>query len=378
VKCLAACILAFGVALAGCGPNPQPSGSPAESASPVVTASPEGSLEAFDPGWRQVDLAAPADMNLSGAYAGPSGLVIVGGRFGPLGFVGTTWTSRDGTTWQAQATPGLMAPALGAAIGNVEVLVGTGETNRCAHPFGETTWARRDGGDWAAAPFQQQLFCAGGNPELAAGDSSFVVAGSGTGDQPFAWWSIDGLLWHDIPIPIEPSVFVRGLTWDTGTFWIIGRDDGGIVVRTSTDGQRWTGWSRLIGIPGIDPMAVVPLHGTPLLFTQEGGPDEAWQLTAPDTAVALHPAGLGELEGNLNWATATDGGRIYASLGAPGGTRLQTSTDAATWSDVAVPPLPGISITGIADDGSHLLVVGVVEVNATTWSAWIGRSPDAR
>ncbi|MBI2775643.1 MAG: hypothetical protein HYX57_00020 [Chloroflexi bacterium] len=368
---LVACMVAVAVSLAGCGPSPQPSGLPDESA----PASPEATVAAFDPGWRHVELGVPPDTNLTSAYAGPSGLVILGGRFGPAGFIGATWTSADGTLWRMQATPGFMAPSAGAAIGNVEVLLGAGETNRCAHPAGETTWARRDGGDWSAAPFQQSLFCAGGGPELAAGDGSFVIAGSGTGDQPFAWWSIDGLLWRDIPIPVDPFVIVRGLVWDDGMFWIIGRGEGGIVARTSPDGQKWSGWLTLIGRPGIDPLAVAPLDGTPILFTKDAGRDDVWQLTGPDTAVVVRPSGLEALRGNVAQAVAAAAGRLYVTLDTPQGSRLVTSLEGMSWSEVALPPLRGLRITGIADDGSHVLIVGAIEADATTWGAWLGTSP---
>ncbi len=344
---------------------------------PATTTS-DSPIDSIDPGWTRVDLGAPPNVSLTGAYAGPQGLVITAGVYGATGSEGFTWTSADARTWTFSTTPGPMAPSIGASIGDLEVMVGAGETSRCAHPFGETTWARRAGGPWLAAPFQI-LFCAGGAPQLAAGGGRFVVAGSGTGDQPFAWWSVDGLVWHDVPPPADPFPLVRGLTWDGGMFWMVARGESDVLVRTSLDGVSWTSWSILAGTARADPIALLPLDGRPILVTGGARANVSRLVVNGGAPVALDRNPLGEdPEWGLGFASTS--GRLYLNLRTAAGPLLMTSRDGTRWDIVDLPPLKGFFVAGLADDGTNLLIVGGVEdpVGSTTGSSWIGTSPSSR
>lgn len=359
------------IAIAGCVFQPPPTASPSV---PVPSQATETPPAALDPGWLRIDLGIPPSVSLNGAYAGPQGLVILGGAFGEAGSGGFTWTSPDGATWTLSPTPGQLEPSLGTALGDLEVIVGGGEISTCAHPFGETTWARRSGGRWLAAPFQD-VFCAGGQPILTAGDGRFVIAGSGTGDQPFAWWSVDGLAWHDVPPPVDPFPLVRGVTFDGGEFWMIARGETDLLARTSSDGVTWTPWSGLAGTEGADAVTLLPMKGTPLVLTTGAGASILKLGLAGGAPVVVDVLPVGQA---VDWAMgyATPSGRLYLVL-TTGATRTLTSVDGANWDSVSLPPIPGFTVTGIADDGTHLLILGSVSAadGSNSSSGWLGTSP---
>lgn len=366
---------AAAIALAGCRSDVSPTETRVEPTGPGGSGAAPG---AFDPGWTRIDLRVPPTVTLNGAYAGPQGLVILGGTFGVGGSGGFTWTSPDGQTWAVAATPGQLQPTMGIALGDREVILGGGEMSSCAHPFGETTWARERGGPWQAAPFQDP-FCAGGSPEITAGKGRFVVAGSGTGDQPFSWWSADGLAWHDVPPPTDPFPLVRGVVWDDGLFWMVARGESQMLVRTSLDGVSWTPWLGLAGTDGLDPIAMLPLQGQPIVVSS--GPNAAiWRLQAAGgVPVVAAPLPIGA---DVDWAFGFAGqlGRVYLALSTSIDSPFLTSVDGATWDAVIKPPIAGIAVGGVADDGNHLLVVGSSSApdGSSSSSAWIGSSPSAR
>jgi hypothetical protein len=310
--------------------------------------------------WDLVDLPdAVGPWRAGGAISDPDGLVV----FGAVGQLPTAWTSPDGREWKSVVLPGGEGfPSSAAASADATVLLGAGGTARCAHPFGEFLW-RREHGDpaWNAVEFNE-LFCAGGFPAIAALEDLFLVAGMGTGDQPFAWRSADGLTWHDAAAGLPFELPPWELAATRGEFMELGRG-AQTDARVTADGTEWTSVVAppappAFGpvAPGMDPsalldtelglLAVYSAHDASRSAAWRRSPDGTWadvDLTTPPGAV---------ISGG-----AVANGRPYL-FGSRGGVAfVLTSSDQETWTTVQIPAIS--AVVGLASGHDRTILIGI-------------------
>ena len=315
--------------------------------------------------WRPVELpdTGPTWV-VGGVIADSRGFLVFGGDGGrPL-----VWTSGDGLEWRALALPGAVgfppftSPAEGAASADATVLLGGGSTSRCAHPSGYLVWRRAAGADtWDVAPFDEPLFCAGGLAEIAATQHSFAVVGMGTGDQPFAWQSEDGLAWRDaaggMPQNAPPSV----LAAFDGGFIELGRGER-TDARVSEDGTRWIAVEAppvppafAAGDTGMSPVALLSTRRGVLAAYEadDAGHDSAWHREA-DGSWAQVP-----LEGIVPGDFIAGGVGVdevaYLFVGRGNAATLWRSNDLMTWRQVAIPTVS--RLVGFASFGGRTVLV---------------------
>ncbi|HJP87727.1 MAG TPA: hypothetical protein VJ850_01675 [Candidatus Limnocylindrales bacterium] len=232
--------LALVAMLGACQSIETPSASPVDLAAATPTAFPDQSAAPLQLDWAAVELPQVAhNTRLNGVLATVDGFVV----FGNMDRQPIVWTSADAAAWAVVPLPKWDAtPVRGAANAEAAVLLGGGSTDRCAHPDGEFLWRRVNGhADWVAVPFNQRLFCAGGGSDIASGVDAFAVAGTGAGEQPFAWWSPDGMSWQDAGI---------GLTFDAPPWLLAPAIDGFLEV-----GRGSVTDVRLLGGGGWGPVA---------------------------------------------------------------------------------------------------------------------------
>jgi hypothetical protein len=345
------------VALAGCATNPAASNPP-----PVGTAAAtQTTVE-----WAAVQLPdAVGNWQPSGVIEGADGFVI----FGWINDQAAVWTSVNADDWTSIALPGFDGtPRQGAVSGDAIALVGTGGTARCAHPLGEFIWQRSNGDPaWHAAPFNENLFCAGGAPSIAANDDGFVIAGTGSGEQPFAWVSDDGLAWHDAS---------AGLGFDAPP-WIVGGTDMGFVALgrgAITDVHLLAagrGWAAIPAppvapafngdLPGMTPAALIATaRGTLVLYASEDDllssawrrrEDESWSEVTLDGLEQGDHADGGPL---LGAGTADEQAVLFVVR--DDHAVVLTSTDLTSWSALPIPELD--RVRGLAEFDHRLVLVG--------------------
>ena len=333
-------LLAAALIVAGCGDE-------SASRSPVPPAPTHIDRPALPAGWTEVTLAQDQATRLAGVIADDDGFVI----HGNVGGTPTVWTSPNGVDWASEALAGFDVSATAAATsGGATVLLGEGTTEQCAHPSRGFLWLRLRGeAAWASVPFHE-IFCAGGFPHLAATSDGFVVAGSGAGDQPFAWASRDGWNWRDGS---------AGLKFESPPWRVTANGDGYLIVgrgeRTDTlisaDGSAW----RAVATPPVPPpfgrngveIAVLleTRQGIFALFTnEEGVPRSAWRRELDGSWTPLDLRGF---QGNDFVAGGFElDGIPYLSVDRGDQGRLLASADLATWVEVPVPQVR--SIFGLA------------------------------
>jgi len=285
--------------------------------------------------------------------------------------VSSAWSSPDGETWTADVLPSVAqskaSPYTGAVGVDRTVLLGVGD-GQCAHPVADFTWARPAAGNWAAAPWQD-LFCAGGSGTIASDGHTFVIAGTGAGDQPFLWSSQDGLTWTSTPIAVEIAPVT--VAWTGSEFLVLARSQSGFVVLTSPTGAEWSsapaaglpdgGLPRLFVLSGRT-VALMPAADRSLI-AYERQANGSWQ-TAP-------AAGLQASADDVTTATATSGlGFVFLSTTAAGGSVL-ASADGLAWHTV---PTPKASrFVGAAVFGDRAVLVGATDAASGTQAlAWWG------
>ena len=348
----------------GCQPTPSAThATPSES--PVRT------TEA-GPDWTPIVLPDTGEVwSAAGVIADSSGFVVFGGIAGQP----AAWTSTDGTRWQSVALP----PALGfpfgfptnaAASADATVLLGGGSTSRCAHPAGETLWRRAAGREaWEWVPFVERLFCAGGLAEIAATEHSFAVVGMGTGDQPFAWQSADGLAWRDasqgLPANTPPSLIAA---FDGG-FMELGRGER-TDVRTSVDGTAWTS-AEAPPVPpafngngtGMSPGVLVSTTAGVLAIYEpdSGGGRSAWRRGSDGSWSRASMTGVEP--GDVIAAGVGIGANAYLLIRRGNAAALAISTDLETWALVEAPPVGALA--GLASFGGRTVLVASTPDPAT-------------
>ena len=345
-------LLLVAVALtAACAPTTSPGPSGASS-----TPSPASAGQ-----WTLLNLPDAAGVWFaSGVIADADGFVVFGG----VNDRPAAWTSRDGATWLSQALPaGFGFPSDGASTAAATVLLGAGSTALCAHPFGQSLWRRVRGFDsWEPVPFVEALFCAGGFEEMAATDDAFAVVGMGTGDQPFAWQSDDGLTWRDagarLPSNAPPSLVAA----TAGGFLELGRGER-TDVRASVDGKAWSPVEAPPvppafngGAPGMSPAVLLATtSGVLTIYESDAGATErsAWRRNADASWAEVVLQGLEP--GDVISRGIAIGGTPFLFGSRQGVASLMTSTDLATWVPVPIPE--GGGVLGLATFGDRTVLV---------------------
>ena len=355
-----AVLLVVGIVVAACGPGPTPS--IAQTTEPVATtdsADPWTRIDVPDPGGTFTDIATTA-----------SGVVIVGPA-GPAAQLARAWNSPDGLAWAVDQLPSDgRTPSLLMPWKDQVVAIGGGVSNRCAHPAALDSWLRTSDGVWQEAPWAD-IFCAGGTPSAAAASDHVVVAGSGTGDVPFLWFSDDALRWTDIPLPRDVG-FPRAVA-------SIGATD--VLMGTSLEGSVWTSLSRggvtwstpaPLGGPAADVLSVLSLNGKFVaILRTEAGVVGAYESADGAAWTSAQAVGIdGQQVGRI---VAVDGGLV--ALGADeSGPRLWASADGTNWRAVAAPLDVGVtgSLQGVAVSRGRVFVVGQASsVPESIGAAWM-------
>jgi hypothetical protein len=324
------------------------------------SAPPEPGPSAAAGAWTPIDLPGAAGVWFAnGVIADADGFTV----FGDINDRPAAWASPDGATWSSNALPGRSGfPSSGAASQAATVLIGGGSTDRCAHPFGQSLWRRaRADATWQAVPFNQELFCAGGFENIAAFADAFAVVGTGTGDQPFAWQSSDGLAWRDAG---------QGLPFDAPP-WLLAATDGGFIelgrgartdVRVSVDGKAWSAVEAPPvppafngDAPGMSPVALLATAQGVAAFYQSDGATtrSAWLRHADRSWSEIELEGF-ERGDVLTIGVTIDGTPILFG-GRGRSARLWISPDLARWTAV---PLPDVeAVLGLASFADRLVLV---------------------
>jgi hypothetical protein len=347
-------------------------GSP--SALPAVpSASPAG-----EGAWTEIDLPDAVEVwRAAGVIADADGLVIYGFEADRP----AAWTSSDASDWTAVGLPGREGfPSRAATSDDATVLIGQVSTSRCAHPSGELLWRRVHGDTtWRLVPFDQELFCAGGTPLIAARSHMFMVAGMGTGDQPFAWRSDDGLEWIDAMagLPIDLPPWALGTTTDG--FMELGRGER-TDVRITVDGNDWTRVDAppappAFGaeLPGMDPVALINTSAGLLAVYAGGGASAAWRR---DDAGAWVEVGLPEpTELAFSGGVAMRGDPYLFGTGG-GRASIWTSTDLVSWREIPIPEVD--LVIGLASFRGRAIVVTATadpDGEAESTTVFVGEFP---
>jgi hypothetical protein len=371
-----ALVLAATLALAGCGtaaPSSAavatPTLAPSAAATTIpATPSTEPSGSPLPTTWQPLDLFPEADGPFDPGLllSDLSGFTLTARAHD----VASAWSSPDGETWTMAALPAVpqskASPYTGAAGATRTVLLGVGD-GQCAHPVADFTWARPAGGDWAAAPWQD-LFCAGGQGSIATDGQTFVVAGTGAGDQPFLWSSQDGLSWTATPIAIE--IAPAAVVWTGTEFLSLARGGSGFTTLTSADGVAWAS-APAIGLPGGGLPRLFTLSGQVVALLGAGGTLVAYQRQADGSWLSVPTTGLDASADDVTNAPTTSGlGFIFLSTTAGGGTVL-ASNDGLAWHSVATPA--ATRFIGAAVFGDRAVLLGAQDTGSGTQPlAWWG------
>jgi hypothetical protein len=342
----AALLFVVEIVVAACGPGPTPS--VAQTAEPVAT------TDAADP-WTRIDVPDPGGV-FNDIATTESGVVIVGAA-GPAAQLARAWNSPDGLAWAVDQMPSDgRTPSLLMSWKDQLVAIGGGVSNRCAHPAALDSWLRTSDGVWQEAPWAD-IFCAGGTPSAAAASDHVVVAGSGTGDVPFLWFSNDALRWTDIPLPRDVG-FARAVASIGDTDVLMGTSlEGAVWVSSSRGGISWS-TPVSIGGPAADVLAVVSLDGRFVaILRTEAGVVGAYESADGVGWTSAQAVGIdGQQVGRV---VAIEGGLV--ALGADeSGPKLWVSTNGTSWRAVKVPRDAGVtgSLQGVTVSRGRVFVVG--------------------
>jgi hypothetical protein len=352
---------AIAILVGGCVTGPAPS---APIGSPIASST-SGAPATIDPaqGWQLASLPdANTAVMFNDVVAGPDGFLVAGGG-GPIGNSAIVLSSHDGQSWSNEAISGSFAAPSGLVVVGASVFaVGGGETNRCAHPAALTAWARDLSGDWHEAPFDD-VFCAGlGNTTMFEFDRHVVLAGAGTGDQPFYMTSEDGLRWADTgPNPFGDIYPHAILAWDKD-LWIFGSaPNGAPVVVHRIAGKPF---EPPAAIPGLGPdasiIAAVWLDA-PVLVASVGGASGIMRTDATGNWVGVPAVGLPRDQ--VARIEVVDGHLVALGGTENGLPEAWTSADGAQWRPVVLPDqaLTGSAFTSVAVIGGTAVLVGQME-----------------
>ena len=343
------------VTLSACdsiAPSPPVSG-PATQAMPATT---------FDLGpvpaltWTEVELPNAEGGTLGRVIVAPDGFLIFGG----IADRSLTWWSADGASWVAAILPSNGAdhlPWVGTSTATATVLVGSGTAVQCAHPFGEVLWRRERGEPaFSVVPFDANLFCAGGSFSIAAFEERFVVAGRGTGEQPFAWLSDDGQHWVDGSNGLSFDAPPEILALTNAGFMEIGYGPITDVRLLGPDG-----WTRIAPPPvqsaaeGMQPVILVSTAAGPLAIFQSSDGDRA-SAWLRDANGAWSQASLAGIPGGFLQAGTSVRGVPYLHVFDGAQAHLYASADLTNWVEVQTPGLSEIGSLAVV--GNRVVIVG--------------------
>jgi hypothetical protein len=191
---------------------------------------------------------------------------------------------------------------------------------------------------------------------------SFVVAGMGTGDQPFAWASRDGLRWTDesAQLPFEAPPWQ--LAWTGAEFLALGRGET-TAAFASTDGSRW---KRVPGPPvpaafaeapqvGMSPISLLATEQDTLALyqTDDGSTTSIWRRKADGSWVGLPLDGF-DPQDQVSGGT-TIAGQFYLFVGRAGDGVILRSRDGSTWTDIG--RFPSRTVGALAAFGGRAVLV---------------------
>jgi hypothetical protein len=217
-----------------------------------------------------------------GGASSPSSLVALGHRFATS--TGSTWVTRDGTTW-AESFPNGSGPATESGIDLHDIVYDgahflvVGETK--AGTAG--AWLSADGLTWTASEETPDLASSSMHAVEIAHGGGFAAVGLSK-DSPAAWTSSDGASWERVEItsPIEGAVPYSIVRLETGLV-ALGTANGQTVVWTSATGVEWS--SQTSALDGQIPTYIghfghdlAATDGRAILaFVQSGETTEAWK-----------------------------------------------------------------------------------------------------
>lgn len=370
-------ILALAALVAECSPAPQPSdASPTASGVQPSAAeiSPSGAPDAA--GWTALDLPEViGTTRFTSIVAVGTHLVVIGEVNG----IGAAWTSVAGGPWSVDRLPGQGSLPGGAVRWGKRVLVaGGGQSNRCAHPAADAFWLRDADAAWHAAPFDP-LFCADGRAgELVVGPDRALQIGMGFGEVPRAWWTLDGITWHDAGFPAEQSPWTG--TAFGGGYLAAGRGfDGRLFIARSADGKRWALDHRIAFAEDATPFAMVPLANRVVMFAHAIDRIVAWQSA---DGRSWDPIDVADLPADVLGIDATGAGLFAVIAEDPTlPPRLFVSRDGSTWRAVVLPGVAAVAGSGSTIDdlavaGGSAWLIGYV-ANGDAGSAAIWNGPEA-
>ncbi len=285
--------------------------------------------------------------------------------YGVVNMRAAAWTSTDGIVWKSLALAGSEGtPSAAAESDGATLLLGNGSTARCAHPDGEFMWRRAHGGqEWQPVAFDEALFCAGGFAHIAAGPSGFVVAGRGAGEQPFAWRSMDGLVWEDATAGLSFDAPPELLAATADEFLELGR--GALTDARTTRDFRWTRVEAPAVPPAFNPNGSAGTSPAALLSVPQGllaiyASDDLASTTA---WLRQADGSWAEIQSPVQPGESVAGGAVIDGKpfvwGMSGGTAfLRTSKDLSAWIPIDLPAV-GL-VQGLAVFAGRTILVGAV------------------
>lgn len=380
-------ILVLASLVTSCLARPAPSGAPAVSGPPPTAPTrsnapdapasppPRATVQPAD-AWTLVALGSAAGVEqFRGIAAVPDGFVVVG-SFGPAGEHALAMHSDDGRVWDNELIEdNEIAPDVVTQWNDGLIAVGSGSTNRCAHPFGMATWTRTSDGFWAG-PGRDEDLCAGGNPSVVVFHGRPWLIGSGTGDVPYLMESEDGLSWANRRNRLGDD-FNTVAGADADGMWIVARSptDGSWIVLRSV-GLGW-GDDPLPGDVATDVLTAATVDGRLTILVVRHGAigqlrsmaDGRWDETPVD----------GLPLGSVRIALVQPGRIVAIGTRENGPSGLFVSRDGTGWRSVAQPgdAGPGSTFLDLAVGPDMAVLVGQVELpdgSAAVGAIWTAPS----
>jgi hypothetical protein len=210
-------------------------------------------------------------------------------------------------------------------------------------------------------PFVAPLFCAGGFAEIAATAHATAVVGMGTGDQPFAWQSVDGLAWRDASAGLPQNAPPSLLTAFEDGFIELGRGER-TDVRTSVDGREWreaegppVAPAFAAGAVGLSPAALLATTwGVLAVYQPDDAADQsAWRRESDGSWAQVRIEGV--VPGDAIAGGIGMGDVAYLFVSREQQAALWRSNDLTTWSQLAIPDVS--TLVGLASFGGKTVLV---------------------
>jgi hypothetical protein len=316
-------ILLIASSIGGCA-NLAPSVAPVPSTSPPATEPQTSHAPAADP-WQLVELPN-ADAALNSIAVTDHDVVIVGAHDVDRP---AAWWQHDSGPWTSEPLPAESGtPGRAERFGDRVLVMGGMETSRCAHPAQATFVVRDVKGQWAAAPFNDLFCAASGSVNLAVQGDIAAALGTGTGDQPFGWFSHDGLRWVDSGL--RGDLLPQALSTADGDFVALGTRGDGQWWFGRTDGTHSWGLTAAVGLPADLPLRALEAGGAGVIawFADDAGHDGTFTSVRGDVWRAIAQEGR---DGTHILSVRLSAGRYIAIAEDATGQLLLASADGASW-----------------------------------------------